>query len=386
MSAKYSAGEFRAEAETPMSVDEVRSAMKRFIENAENFIDGEVADQRAKATRYYNGEPFGADGPQEEEGRSQVVLTEVRDVITAIMPSVMEVITGGERIAEFRPRRQDTVKLAQQMTEFICDIVMMEDNPGFLITHSWLKDAFLRKLGIVMWWWEDGEVTAHILENADEESIQILAADETVAVGEITKSPYGGFRVEYTRQGEGRARFECIPTEEFLFDSDARDHQKGAACVTRRTEKTRSDLIALGIKPEIIDEHGLSDESKLRDHPEQVARTPLGNSASETTDPAMQKYIYCESFAYIDADGDGIAELRKVCTLGPGYFVVNGDGKGEPTDERPFAVFCPDPEPHTILGLCPADYTMDLQRIGSSVFRAVLDSLAQSIFPRKAFM
>lgn len=368
---------------TPMGVDDVRSTVAKMIEEAIGFIDGDVSKDRERATEYYQGKPFG----NEEENRSQFVLTEVRDVVTALMPSMLEVLFGGERVAEFAPRHEEDVPAADQATEFICDIVMQEDNDGFLHTHSVLKDGFVRKLGIFKWWWDDSAgTTGHVLENADEQQLQDLYADDSITITNVTRSPLGGFRAEYTREKPGLARFEAIPPEEFLFTRSARS--LGAAiCVTHRTEKTRSELIAMGIDAKVIEEHGAHDSS-LADHPEEVARNPLGGGrlGTEDSDPATARYLYCESYPYLDVDGDGIAELRKVCTLGPGHYVVNGDGQGEPVALRPFALYCPDPEPHAILGQCPADATMDLQLAGSSVMRAALDSLALSIFPQKAYM
>jgi hypothetical protein len=54
----------------------------------------------------------------------------------------------------------------------------------------------------------------------------------------------------------------------------------------------------------------------------------------------------------------------------------------EPCSHRPFALFCPDPEPHALIGLSIFDMTADLQRIKSAVMRNMLDSLALSIHPR----
>jgi hypothetical protein len=48
----------------------------------------------------------------------------------------------------------------------------------------------------------------------------------------------------------------------------------------------------------------------------------------------------------------------------------------------PFAVFCPDPEPHTFFGLSVADQVMDIQLIKSNIQRNMLDSLALAIHPR----
>jgi hypothetical protein len=94
----------------------------------------------------------------------------------------------------------------------------------------------------------------------------------------------------------------------------------------------------------------------------------------------VRHVLYIEAYQNVDFDGDGIAELRKICTIGNSHKVVHN----EIVDERPFATFCPDPEPHTFFGMCPADVTMDIQRIKSNVQRGMLDSLAQSIYPRTA--
>tara|TARA_Y100001978_G_C23662249_1_gene419311 strand:+ start:1 stop:1101 length:1101 start_codon:yes stop_codon:yes gene_type:complete len=45
-------------------------------------------------------------------------------------------------------------------------------------------------------------------------------------------------------------------------------------------------------------------------------------------------------------------------------------------------MFSPDPEPHTAIGSCPADYVMPIQRAKSQIMRDTLDSLGHSIFPR----
>ncbi len=80
--------------------------------------------------------------------------------------------------------------------------------------------------------------------------------------------------------------------------------------------------------------------------------------------------------------GDGIAEMRRICTIGTGNKVV----RNEIVDDRQFADFCPDPEPHTFFGMCPADVVMDIQEIKSNVQRGILDSLAQAIHPRTAIV
>jgi hypothetical protein len=83
-------------------------------------------------------------------------------------------------------------------------------------------------------------------------------------------------------------------------------------------------------------------------------------------------------YVRIDRDGDGIAELRRVCMIGQ---TVLAD---EVWDEVPMSVLCPDPEPHMIIGNSVADQTMDIQLLMSAIVRNTLDSLAQAIHPRTA--
>ena len=77
-------------------------------------------------------------------------------------------------------------------------------------------------------------------------------------------------------------------------------------------------------------------------------------------------------------DGDGIDERIRVCTVGNGLNIVNST----PWDDLPITLFCPDPEPHTSIGSCPADYLMPIQAAKSQIMRDTLDSLGHAIFPR----
>ena len=99
---------------------------------------------------------------------------------------------------------------------------------------------------------------------------------------------------------------------------------------------------------------------------------------ADNPDPSMRRILYVESWVRIDKDGDGIAELRKVCSIGNSHHILHD----EIATDVPFAFFCPDPEPHMIIGQSIADQTMDLQQIKSSIVRNTMDSLAQVIHPR----
>jgi hypothetical protein len=377
-----------------LSDTEFQSIIEGLATDASAFVDGTLSPLRAEATKYYLGGKLG----NEEEGRSQFVMTTVRDAILGVLPSALRVIFGAERAVEFTPKRADQVDVAAQATDYV-QHVFAEDNPGFAITHGVWKDALIRKIGVYKWGWDDtSAVTTYALKNIPSSQLEALVAEGSVTllrcVGnkpaipavevdgqEMQPAQEATFDVELKHaEVDGRAALWSLPPEEFLFSQDGRDI-KTATLVGHRTQKRESDLLAMGVKQEDLDEHG-GTSPDLDDNAEQTAREEVQGGEKAKLDveagDANKLHDYAELYPLVDFDGDGIAELRRVCTIGPGFHVISN----EPARERPFAMFCPDPEPHTMLGQSWADRLMDLQRMQSSIVRATADSLALSIFPR----
>lgn len=375
-----------------MDESEFSGAVAACIEDAVDYIDGFIAPERALATQYYRGDPLG----NEEEGRSSLVMTEVRDTVQAIVPSLLRIFTGSEQAVEFTPRTAATVAQAEQATDYI-NYVFYNDNPGFSILHQTFKDALVNKTGIIKWRWsEDTEISEADYTGLDQVAVNLLLQDEDcevvrmeqkVSVREVmgldgvpvqtTTSTYD-VRVRRHRP-QNRVVIETVPPEEFLIARDARDIES-AAYVGHRSLKTISELVAMGYEREDIEEY--SGESDLFSiNYEAQTRNPAITSLmaqADSPDPTMRRVLYVESYVRIDKDGDGIAELRKVCSIGAAYHVLHD----EVATDIPFAFFCPDPEPHMVIGQSIADQTMDLQRIKTAIVRNTLDSLAQVIHPR----
>jgi hypothetical protein len=80
----------------------------------------------------------------------------------------------------------------------------------------------------------------------------------------------------------------------------------------------------------------------------------------------------------VDGDGDGIDELRHVCTIGSQRTIIHDEVVTHPR----FSVWGADPRPHTVIGDCMADIVKDIQRIKTFMSRGQLDNLAEAIHPR----
>ncbi len=384
--------EAETEAGVGMSPEQLQTKVRSYIEDAIQFIDDDISPLRAESTRYYNGEPFG----NEVDGRSQVVSRDVRDSVQSMLPSMMRVFFGAEKMVEFVPRGPEDVAQSEQATDYI-NYILREDNDAVGIFYSVFKDAMVNKGGVVKWWWDDSvEVHTYNFSNLDEPTLGLLLQDEGVEAVSVEGVADPNIPPEQAQMMEAqgmplpmvydveikrkkpinKVRIETMPPEEFFVDSVATSLED-AQVVGHRTMATVSDLVAMGYDKDMLDEY-LSDETAFIDNEEYWARYPDRSQPGPLTTDNERRVLYVEAWCKVDYDGDGLAELRRVCTVGSNYHVVNN----EPTDSIPFAVFACDPEPHVFFGSDVADMTKDIQRVKSAIIRGMLDSLSFALYPR----
>ena len=84
---------------------EIENIVQSAIDDAVDFVESEISEDRITAQRYYDGEvDIGY-----EDGRSKVVATKVRDVVRAVKPSLMRVFLSTARPVEFMPHGAEDV-------------------------------------------------------------------------------------------------------------------------------------------------------------------------------------------------------------------------------------------------------------------------------------
>ena len=373
--------------------EELQGILKSELDDARDYIE-QVGEDRAEATEYYLGE-----SPQGQSSmQSEYVSTDVRDSVLFMLPSIMRTFFGTNKIVEFVPRNAEDIPLATQQTDYI-NYIIQQKNPGFKVMYDVFKDALIRKTGFVKAYWDDSiSASTHEYTDVTPEGYQALMLDPDVEMvkekaemqsmtiinpetgEEVTQETPVSYDLTIRRvKGKNQVCIESIPPEEVLISRFARDLHS-SPYVAHRMIKTVSDLVAMGYDKEEMEQYaGSGNLIDAETFEEEEARNPYSDGIYDARNDGNQKNVlYVEHYLFYDLDGDGIDERIRVCTVGNGLNIVNT----AQWDDLPITLFCPDPEPHTSIGSCPADYLKPIQAAKSQIMRDTLDSLGHAIFPR----
>ena len=360
--------------------EELLSRVQSEITDALGYSDT-VSKQREDAMDYYYALPFG----NEIDGRSQYVDSTVMDTIEWIKPSLMRVFASGEEMVKFNPVGPEDVKTAEQATDYV-NYIFTRDNPGWEILYTWFTDALLQKNGIVKCWWDETEEwNREEYKRLEEMEFTVLLNDDDIDVLEHTVYEEGGRIYHDTvitrRNGKGRVRIENVTPDEFLIARESKSIEE-SRFVCHRVMKTVSELREMGYEFDVEDLGGGDDAIEYSG--ERLSRYAYDNTASYEGwgDPeeALRRYWLHESYIRTDYDGDGIAELRKICSVGSKVLA------NEAIDRIPFVSITPVKIPHKFFGLSIADLVMDIQLIKSTLMRNLMDNMYNQNFGRYAVL
>ena len=376
--------------------EELVTRIRGEITDSLGYLGDTISKQREQAMKYYYGLPFG----NEVAGRSQFVDTTVADTIEWIKPSLMRIFASGDNMVTFEPHGPEDVEAAKQATDYV-NYVFQKDNNGWEILYSWFTDALLSKNGIVKAWWDETEEwNREEYKNLTEDELAVLLNNPDVEV--IEHTPPGesdeGYSQEITEGhnivikrdlSKGRVVVEPIPPSEFLISRESKTIAD-AKFVCHRVIKTLSELREMypDKNLEVEDLRGggedmasFSAERLERYMYDKSAKYWEGWGGDETYgEDGLRTYWLHESYLRTDFDGDGITELRRVCTVGS---VVLAN---EEIDRIPFVSITPIKIPHKFFGLSVADLVMDLQMIKSTLLRNLMDNMYNQNFGRYAVL
>jgi hypothetical protein len=348
---------------------------------------GEISSERARAWDYYLSKPLG----NEVEGESDIVTSDVADVVDGIMRSLMRIFTTADNLVSFEPVSKEDIPAAEQESDYV-NYVFFKQNPAFLILYTWCFDALVQKNGIVKAWWDESEVitTERYKDLTETEAAKLLEDEELEAIERDervvhTIDPQFGIPVPVTLHDikfkrttkQGRVCVENVPPEEYRISSDSRslDPSKARMVGQERLIK-RSDLVAMGFDADVVEElpaHGQQNDSQEG----QARRDRTDETEGSALDRSQEEILVREAFIKVDRDGDGKAELLQVFRAGEKTLSVDD------ADRQPFHVISAQPLPHKHFGRATAERAMDVQEVSTTLVRQILMNLYHTNSPEK---
>lgn len=355
----------------PIGADKLAAIMQAEYRVADSYHD-QLQQLERLAFEYYEAQPFG----NEVEGRSQMVLPDVQESIDYMAQSVLRTFVSGDRAVEFEALEEEDEEAAREATAAV-NYIFMRRQDGYRLLHDGIQDGLLRKRGVYKTVKETDEKV--IRETVTLDPVQLGEMPDNVEVEGITENEDGTVTASLKMQKiETRFVDYCIPTHEFRFSPKAR-HEDVANYLCHVCDKTRSDLVEMGFDAEQV--YRLP---RFNDDLSEVESEVLDNYLDDESSPALQKVRLCEEYARVDVDGDGIAELVKIYRVENEILIdaETGEPAVEIVEEQPFAVFCPYPRAHRMIGYSLADKVMDIQLARSFAIRQLFDGMAFTAIPR----
>lgn len=342
--------------------------------------DGTLANERSAALDRYNGALLGNEVP----GRSAAISTDLRDTVEAVVPQLLRIFLSGDDVVRFDPRGPEDVAQAKLETDYI-NFVVTQRNNAFVLFSTWFRDALLQKNGYVKAWWETrSDVMVEYYQGQTQDSLAILQADPCVEI--VGLSPYMDeygqqiFDVQLRRKKEtGYVKTDNVPCEEILVHSSHREvGLENCIFVEHRRNLTLSEIRQMGID---VPDDWAGEEYDPTTREESISRdrfAEITQQQYDSIDPATRRATYKEIYARIDEDGDGVAELRRICMVNR-HVVVD-----EEADMIPFSVCTPVIQPHRHIGYGYYDFLKEIELAHTALLRVFFDNNYLSVNGRYA--
>lgn len=348
--------------------EELLRLTEREIGEAQDYLNTEVSADREKALKYYMGDKLG----NEQDGRSQVVSTDVSDTVESILPSLMRIFAGSDRVVSIEPHGEEDVEAANVAEEW-ANYVLFRQNPGYELLYTWFKDALLAKNGVVKCYWrDDKEYSSQKFAGLSDEAAQLL-----IQQGNVTKmetDDVEGHTVTVTNvTDKSQIVIENVPPEEFIISRFAKSIDD-APFMAHRIQRTLSDLREAGYTN--VEElqsytNDINDGERQERWEDMYADEDDGQG-----DPSMRQIWLYECYMKVDCEDTGIAEWYKITRAGDTIL------DKEPIDKPPFHSICPVPVPHRYFGRSLADLTIETQDVKTAITRQMLDNIYVQNNPR----
>lgn len=340
-------------------------------------LDSNLESERLTVRKSYNGET----PTPVRKGTSKYVSTDTFDAVESLQAQLVETFCGTLKPVRFQPQGPEDVEPARQATETVAYVVERQ-NKGFKLKEDMIKDGLMARLGVVKAWWEDSEDESEEEFDGTEEALaSYMASNPDVTPTEVTLDETGAVNgATLTRKnGTSRVRVEAIPPEEFGVTSGTRRLSE-ADMVFHRTRKTRAELRAMGIKPDVVEELQTGTDwlftVDARSRSNDADPDPFGNDDNDQK--AGERIEVFECFTKLSMDDEGVSKRRLWRVVVAGNKVL----EKEEAKRIPFIIFSPLHQSHTIWAPNYAQKVIPVQNARTALTRSIIDHAVQTTVPR----
>jgi len=348
-------------------------------------FNGEFMADNNKYLKEYLGEPYG----DEVEGQSQVVSTDVADVVESDMPSLARIFMGSGDILTFQPNTENEieVKEAEEKTKYVNWVVRSQPE-SFQTLHNWLKDAEIQKNGVVKYFVDDyKDVETVSFEGVDvnelaqiAESLKGADVDKVEIADQLEYEQGGTFDISFrVTKKDSKICIINVPPESFLITKNSTS-VNDASLVGDRMRKTRGELVADGFARDLIDQLPTVGDKDAQGQEIKTTRDSdqggSSDNSSSINDWANESVEIFDLYMKVDYDGDGIAERRHIMKSG-NHILIN-----EPFNHVPYASLSAILMPHKAIGRSRAEVTSSAQRQKTVLIRGANNNMHMVNNPR----
>jgi hypothetical protein len=352
----------------------------------------DLARERLKSTYEYAGVAADHLSPQ---GVSTIVDTSTTEVIEAYTAILADLFLSNHRLARFVP--YDDSPGAYKASRDASDVVnycIFRKNNGWEFLSGWIKSSLLWKNAVCRWdYIEDYDYIFEDYEEVNQIKLDELLSDETVeVVGELNfenrptgmdaeqqvELVYKDVRIK-KKIDKSRVKLELVPPENFRISRDATDISD-AQFVGIQTQMTRSEIRKY--YPDVVDEidfdnmHDTSWLGSAKYSQDVAARKAVTGQeywqgSVEQQEVPLEANInvnVTECWIEVDRDGDGIAELKHIMTIG-NHIIYEND-----VENIPLASIVPIDIPFEFYGLSMADFTRSSTLASTAILRGFVEN------------
>jgi len=138
------------------------SELLAIVSNAESnaiVFNGEFSRINERLLKDYLQRPYG----DEVEDQSQVISTDVQDVVESDMPSLARVFLGSDQPIVFQANTNNDAEIqeVEEKNKYINHLIMNQ-SWSYQTLFSWMKDASIQKNGVVKYFMEDTRKTEEV--------------------------------------------------------------------------------------------------------------------------------------------------------------------------------------------------------------------------------